>query len=178
MVLDTRFPSDKDPVTAGTPKTVTGSTSGRTDGAPQAWAELLQEALQTPQAERFAEVVQRLRQMLPGDGGIAALWAMLGDVADGRRRLAALVLGYHRAWLASRSRLRGMVALATSEADPQVARAMVWTLRQQDEVAPFLAHRDEGVAREAALGVPLNRHCVAAVVRALLLDLHPQLGGL
>jgi hypothetical protein len=161
MVLDTRFPDappELDRELAIPP-------------APEPAAsldELLANAAASTRAAEHAELVQQLRQTIPGARGIELLWSILTASGDPRRRLAAQMLGHHREWLTSRSRVRSMVALAEQEQDPLVGCAMVWALRHQDAAAGFLVHAVPAMAREAALGVALNQRSLPALLDALL----------
>ncbi len=176
MVLDIRFLRDP---AGGRPKAPAAAAAalpgaGHPQADPAVWSTLLQQAVVAPRAAQFAELVQQLRLMLPNEAGIEALWGILSDAADPRRHLAALVLGYHRSWLASRSRVRRMASLAKGEPKVQLRRTMVWCLRQQDEVVAFLGDSAAGVAGEAALGLTLNRRSLPAVAEVLLLESEPR----
>ena len=128
--------------------------------------ELLQAAASSRPGEQ-ARAVEELRLLVPSPAGLERLFEIAEDLADGRRLPAIQMLGYHRAWLASSKSMRQMVGLARKEQVPAVAQALVWSLRQCDETAEFLAHADCEVAREAALGVPISRQTLASILAAV-----------
>ena len=130
--------------------------------------EMLNQAAHASTAREQARVVEQLRQIIPSAAGEETLWTILAAAGDSRRLVAAQMLGYHRQWLSSRSRLRQMADLARGEQDRAVARALVWGLRQRSEIGEFLTHSCPHVAREAALGLPLNRQTLPLLLHALL----------
>lgn len=113
-----------------------------------------------------ARAVEQLRQLVPTPEGQEAIWEILGLAGDPRRLAAAQLLGYHRQWLSSPSGIRRVLAQAREEEDPAVRGALVWCLRQAEEVQEFLHHPDSRVAREATLGLPLGRKTLASLVQA------------
>jgi hypothetical protein len=135
--------------------------------------DLLDQASAAPSARDQARLARQLREIIPSASGMGSLWSIVSAPGDARRLLAVQVLGHHRDWLTSRSRVRDLVALAASEADPQVGAALVWCLRHQDAIAQLLSHADSGVAREAALGLSVNQRTVPALLDALLVVPRP-----
>lgn len=122
-----------------------------------------------------ARAVEQLRQLVPTPEGQEAVWEILAQPGDPRRLVAAQVLGYHRQWLSSPSGIRRVLAQARQEADLAVQGALVWCLRQAEEVQEFLLHPDGRIAREAALGLPLGRKTLASLVRAFRAGRQPDL---
>ncbi|MEW6754798.1 MAG: hypothetical protein AB1505_28030 [Candidatus Latescibacterota bacterium] len=129
---------------------------------------LLEAAACAPEPRDQVRATEQLRLLIPSDAGTELLWRIVRTPGDPRRLLAAQVLGYHRQWLASRSRLRQAVEAARQEADAAVAGALVWGLRQRTEAAEFLLSPVRTVAREAALGLPVNRQTLPYLLRAFL----------
>jgi hypothetical protein len=127
---------------------------------------LLGQVIQQGNPAAQARAVEQLRQLVPTPEGLEALWGILAQPGDPRRLPAAQLLGYHRQWLSSPSGIRRVLAQAREEADPAVQGALVWCLRQAEEVQEFLRHPDGRIAREAALGLPLGRKTLASLVRA------------
>jgi hypothetical protein len=136
---------------------------------------LLGEVIQQGNPAGQARAVEQLRQLVPTPEGQEAIWEILGQAADPRRLAAAQLLGYHRQWLSSPSGIRRVLAQAREEEDPAVRVALVWCLRQAEEVQEFLLHPDHRVAREAALGLPLGRKTLASLVRAFKAGSHQDL---
>ena len=122
---------------------------------------------------RVAAVAQ-LRALVPGDDGVAILCRVVETVDDPRRVTAVQILGHHHHWLSSKPNLERAVAWLRLEQDPEVATAMAWGLRHRDVLAEFLLHPTPGVAREAALGLPVTGTTLPALVRALLLGRSPE----
>ncbi|MEE3258609.1 MAG: hypothetical protein VX293_05330 [Candidatus Latescibacterota bacterium] len=114
-----------------------------------------------------ARAIGQLRLLVPSATGLERLLEIVEDPKDGRRLPAIQMLGYHRPWLASAKAMRRMVGLTHKERDPDLAAALVWTLRQCDEAAEFLVREERAVAREAALGTPISRQTLAAITAAL-----------
>ena len=71
--------------------------------------------------------------------------------------------------MSTKPNLERAVAWLRLEHDPEVATAMAWSLRHKEVVAEFLLHPMPGVAREAALGLPVTATTIPSLVRALLL---------
>ena len=130
--------------------------------------ELLHQAACGKSPQERIRAVEQLRQLVPAPTGVDLLWDILAVDGDPRRVVAARMLGYHRRWLSSQSGLRRLLALLRREGDTQVGVGLVWCLRQRNEIQEFLLHEDDHVAREAALGLPLNRHTLNALLKALL----------
>ena len=128
--------------------------------------ELLQAATSARPGEQ-ARAVEELRLLVPSPAGLQRLLDIAEDRADHRRLPAIQMLGYHRSWLASAKAMRRVVGLARNEPDPDVVVALVWSLRQCDEAAEFLAHKECAVAREAALGVPISRQTLVPITAVL-----------
>lgn len=127
---------------------------------------LLAQVIQQGDPANQARAVEQLRQLVPTPEGQEAIWGILAQPGDPRRLAAAQLLGYHRQWLSSPSGIRRVLSQAREEADPAVQGALVWCLRQAEEVQEFLLHADGRIAREAALGLPLGRKTLASLVRA------------
>lgn len=146
--------------------------------APSATADLgvlLGQVVQPGEPAAQARAVEQLRQLMPTPEGQETIWGILGQAADPRRLAAAQLLGYHRQWLSSPSGIRRVLAQAREEQDPAVQGALVWSLRQAEEVQEFLLHPNSPVAREAVLGLPLGRKTLASLVRAFKAGLVPDL---
>lgn len=130
--------------------------------------QLLERAVGAVSPVEQARAVEQLRQVIPGAEGMEHLFAVVGAADDPSQRLvAAQVLGFHRQWLSSRSRVKQIVQFARAATDEAVAGALVWALRQRSEVCEFLADRRASVAIEAALGVPANRQTLPLLLDAL-----------
>ena len=127
---------------------------------------------ESPQA-RAASVAQ-LRSLVPGDDGVELLCQVVETVGDPRRNTAVQVLGHHRQWLSSKPNLERAVAWLRLELDPEVATSLAWCLRHQDVLGEFLLHPTPGVAREAALGLPVTARTLPALVRVLLMGRSPE----
>jgi len=122
-----------------------------------------------------ARALAQLRQLIPSAAGMARLCEILEAEGDPRRLVAAQMIGYHRPWLSSRARVRRILALARRERDGAVASALVWCLRQRDEIGEFLLSERADVAREAALGLPLHRPTLSHLLKALLAGPRPEI---
>ena len=166
MVMDIRFLDPAEPEDTEPPEQQNARAGDDLE-------EMLDQAARAATAWEQARVVEQLRQIIPSAEGEEILWAILTAEDDSRRLVAAQMLGYHRQWLSSRSRLRQMTDLARGERDGPVARALVWGLRQRSEIGEFLTHPCQAVAREAALGLPLNRQILPLLLRALLAHSEP-----
>jgi|APSaa5957512622_1039677.scaffolds.fasta_scaffold24115_2 hypothetical protein len=136
-------------------------------------AELIQQVA-TGDAQVRAQAAAELRALVPGHDGIELLFDLAGPSDDPRRLPAIQALGHHRHWLSSRSRVETILRLARDERDPEVAAALVWTLRQREELREFLLHPMHPVSREAALGVPLADSTIEGIVHALLVGRAPD----
>lgn len=121
-----------------------------------------------------ARAVARLRKLVPTEAGYEGLCRIVEDPADPRRLVAIQVLGFHRQWLLSRSAVQRVMGWARGEADAEAARSLVWVLRQREEVQEFLRHRSAAVAREAALGLPVNPETIESLLDALLGRVEPE----
>ena len=167
MVLDMRF---LDPIEPAPEKNLP-----KTSAAPAApvvsvdFEPLLEEAARAASPAARASALASLRQLVPSAAGSERLWQIACDPADGRRLVAVQMLGFHRDWLTSGSLSRRIAAWITNEGEAVVARAMVWCLRTHESVAAFLLHDDDGLALEAALGLPLGRRTLGTVAEALRL---------
>lgn len=130
--------------------------------------QLLERAAGAASPVEQARAVEQLRQVIPGAEGMEYLFAVLGTADDPVRRLvAAQILGFHRQWLSSRSRVKQLVQFARQATDEAMAGALVWALRQRTEACEFLADPRPSVAIEAALGVPANRQTLPLLLDAL-----------
>ena len=121
-----------------------------------------------------ARAVACLRKLVPTEAGYEGLCRIVEDPADPRRLVAIQVLGFHRQWLLNRSAVHRVLGWARGEADAEAARALAWVLRQRQEVQEFLRHRSAAVAREAALGLPVNPETVESLLDALLGGAEPE----
>ena len=128
---------------------------------------LVQAACGATSRERI-RAVEQLRQVVPAPTGMDVLWGILDMDGDPRRLVAARMLGYHRRWLSSQSSLNRLLDLLRRERDPGVGVGLAWCLRQRNEIQEFLLHEDDHVAREAALGLPVNRNTMGSLLQALL----------
>jgi hypothetical protein len=68
-----------------------------------------------------------------------------------------------------------LLTWARQERDPEVGAAMVWGLRNRDAIQEFLLHPIAPMAREAALGLPVNDNTVYFLVQALLVGRAPDI---
>jgi len=128
----------------------------------------------TGDAEVRARSATQLRALVPGSDGIELLFDLASRDGDPRRLPAIQVLGHHRQWLSTRTRVETILKLARAERDPEISAALVWTLRQREELREFLLHTMHTVAREAALGVPVSNSTVEAIVHAMLVGRAPD----
>ncbi|MBI2506413.1 MAG: hypothetical protein HYW07_24620 [Candidatus Latescibacteria bacterium] len=167
MVLDVRrfFPADQ----LALPPAQTATASASED-----LGSLLARVIQKGNPAAQARAVEQLRQLVPTPEGQEAIWEIICQAADPRRLAAAQVLGYHRQWLSSPSAIRRVLVQAREEEDPAVRGALVWCLRQAEEVQEFLLHPDSRIAREAALGLPLGKKTLASLVRAFKVGRQPD----
>ena len=140
-------------------------------------ADLIQQVA-TGDAETRARAAAELRALVPGSEGIELLFYLAARLEDPRRLPAVQALGHHRQWLSSRTRVEAILRLARDERDPEVAAALVWTLRQREELREFLLHTMHPVSREAALGVPLSESTIEGIVHALLVGRAPDVDAI
>ncbi|MFC1526023.1 hypothetical protein ACFL6X_04335 [Candidatus Latescibacterota bacterium] len=136
--------------------------------------ELLTIAVEAEQTETRVEVVAQLRALVPSPEGVELLGNIVEPLDDPRRLLAAQMLGHHRQWLAQKSGSERLLRWARAERDPEVGAALVWGLRNRDAIQEFLLHPMAPMAREAALGLPVNDHTVYFLVQALLVGRAPD----
>tara|TARA_B100001250_G_scaffold14296_1_gene12501 strand:+ start:12369 stop:13439 length:1071 start_codon:yes stop_codon:yes gene_type:complete len=138
--------------------------------------QLLKEYLGSNNLESLSVALLKIRQSVPTKAGIEVLYKIAADSHDSRQLLAAQILGYHRAWLTVSNGLHRHLELSrNTEFDPTVKKALVWGLRQREEISEFLEHPSETVAREAALGVPLGRRTIFPVLEFIRKSLSPEL---
>jgi len=144
--------------------------------------ELVRRAAGVDDPTAAAAAVARLRELVPSLEGVALLADLIEGAADiddpaghAARVVAAQVLGHHRQWLSQRSGVERLLAWARAEADPEVGAALVWGLRNRDVVQEFLLHPIAGMAREAAMGVPVNERTLDALVHALVVGRSPDI---
>jgi len=137
--------------------------------------ELLTRAAEGDDAADRAEAVACLRSLVPSPEGVERLGDILESADDSRRVVAAQVLGHHRQWLAQTSGLARLVGWARAERDPEVGAALVWGLRNRDAAQEFLLHPILGMAREAAMGVPVAESTIEALVQALVVGRSPDI---
>ena len=162
MVLDIRylrFPDGEDALQDEALPTI---------AADDSLEQLLERAVRGSTPKEQARAVEQLRQIIPNPEGVELLWEILASEGDPRRLLAAQLLGHQRQWLSERFRLKQLLDLARRERDAAVGSALVWCLRQRDEICVFLRHQTESVAREAALGLPVNGKTLPHLLKALL----------
>jgi len=136
--------------------------------------EWLYECVEASDFAAQARALLQLRLSVPSEEGIELLRAIVADVADVRRLLAAQMLGHHRIWLATAAGVRRQVVLAREEEDSVVAAALVWGLHQCDEAAEFIGHADSQVAREAVLATPISRRTLSPILAALRAENRPE----
>ena len=129
--------------------------------------ELLDAASVGEVADRAVAIAQ-LRVLVPSQVGTARLCDIVEDTGDQRRLLAVQMLGYHRSWMVSKSVMERILRSMRDEKDLEVSRALVWALRGKQAVAEFLSHEMLGVAREAALGLPINEATAPILVSTLM----------
>ena len=165
MVLDIRHLHSGDPAAAGPGPQPLPQAGGKTDDP---GLEAMVSAASAGDPAERARAVSRLRMLVPTEAGFESLCRIAEDPADPRRLVAIQVLGFHRQWLLSRSAVQRVLGWARGEADPEAARSLVWVLRQREEVREFLRHRSAAVAREAALGLPVNPETIESLLDALL----------
>ena len=112
--------------------------------------------------------MEQLRALVPSREGIDFLCALIDNASDPRRLTAARLLGFHRSWLSTQSGVELLTGWVRKETDSEVGCALVGALRGKTEVREFLHHRITGIAREAALGLPVGKETAPALVRAVL----------
>ena len=144
------------------------STPERSDLELETVETLLNQVVEAESVQEQAAAVARLRAVVPGVAGIHLLSAVVEDKNDPRRLVAAQALGYHRHWLAAKTGEEHLLDWARGEQDPEVGAALVWGLRNKEAVHEFLLHRSVGLAREAALGLPVSGNTLSALVTAVL----------
>ena len=135
--------------------------------------QLLEEAASSDLAAR-ARAVEQLRLLVPSASGMDLLWQIAADPQDRRRLEALQVLGFHRSWISSRTRLRRAVELLEEETDADVATTLAWCLRQRPEVGRFLNHRHAATAVEAAIGLSLNAATIDRCLGVILGSANPD----
>ena len=165
MVLDIRHLGDGDPGD-GKPGPPPAPQAG--DGSGDSDLEALVGSASCGDPAERARAVARLRKLVPTEAGFEELCRIVEGSTDGRRQVAIQVLGFHRQWLLSRSAVQRVQGWARGEGAPEAARSLVWVLRQRQEVQEFLGHRSTPVAREAALGLPVNPETIESLLDALL----------
>ncbi len=179
MVLDTRKLKKSAGVSAESEAPESGASGEAGASAPPATDELKLEALieQASNAEHMrdrAEAVASLRTLVPGSSGIDLLCGIVESEGDSRRLIAAQMLGYHRQWLSGHASVERVARWAHAERDPEVGAALVWILRGRDAVQSFLLHGMIGMAREAALGLPVKANTLPEMIRALFVGRSPD----
>jgi len=122
-----------------------------------------------------AEAVARLRSLVPSPEGVELLADIIESENDERRVVAAQVLGHHRQWLAHRSGAERLLGWARAERDPEVGAALVWGMRNRDTAREFLLHPVAGMAREAAMGLPVNERTIDALVHTMMVGRSPEI---
>ena len=139
--------------------------------------QLLKEYLESNNLDSLSVALLKVRQSVPTKTGIEVLYKIAASSHDSRQLLAAQILGYHRDWLTVSNGLRRHLELSrNTKFDSMVTKALVWGLRQREEISEFLEHSSKTVAREAALGVPLGRRTIFPVLELIRKSLSPELG--
>ncbi len=141
---------------------------------PVALEDLLDVVVDGESLQVRAAAAAQLRSLVPADEGVELLCRVVETLDDPRRNTAAQILGHHRQWLGSKPGLERAVAWLRLELDPEVATSMAWALRHKDVLVEFLLHPAAGVAREAALGLPVTAKTLPALVRVLLMGRSPD----
>ncbi|MEE3232846.1 MAG: hypothetical protein VX294_01655 [Candidatus Latescibacterota bacterium] len=138
--------------------------------------QLLREHSESSNLKELSVALLKIRQTIPTKTGIEELYKIAANSHDSRQLLAAQILGYHRDWLTVSNGLRRHLDLSRKmEFDSTVTTALVWGLRQREEISEFLEHPSETVAREAALGIPLGRRTIFSVLDTVRKSLYPEL---
>ena len=122
-----------------------------------------------------ARLITQLRLCVPSDEGVSLLRDMVSSAGGARALIAAQVLGHHRPWLSTAAGVRQHLALAHESEALAVVAALVWGLRQRDEVAEFIVHTDYAVAREAALATPVSRRTLSPILAGLRAGIRPEM---
>lgn len=139
------------------------------DGGPDGDLEtLLNQVVEAESLQEQATAVAQLRSVVPSVAGIRLLSEVVENRTDSRRLVAAQTLGFHRHWLAIKTGEEQLLSWVRGESDPVVGVALVWGLRNREAVQEFLLHRDSGLARESALGLPMSEYTLPALVTAVL----------
>ena len=126
--------------------------------------DLLTAAAQGESLGQRARAVEHLRHLVLGISGFKLLWSVLEQPGDPRRLVAAQVIGYHRRLISSAPVMERLLRTIRLEANTWVAAALVWGLRQKDEIQEFLFGDQPKVAREAALGLPVSHATLESLV--------------
>lgn len=139
--------------------------------------QLLKEYLGSNNLDTLSVALLKIRQTVPTKTGSEVLYKIAANSDDSRQLLAAQILGYHRDWLTVSNGLRRHLELSrNTKFDSMVTKALVWGLRQREEISEFLEHPSETVAREAALGIPLGRRTILPVLELIRKSVSPELG--
>ena len=165
MVLDIRQQGPQPERKTKAPQAVSATPAKAQDNLEN----LLGQALGGVSLAEQARAVEQLRQIVPSAEGLEILWNIIETENDPRRLVAAQVLGYHRSWRSSRSKLKRLLDRLRQERDPGVVTMLVWCLRQRDEIQEFLQHNHVRAAREAAVGLPLNSSTLPGLLQVLSL---------
>ena len=155
MVLDIRQEDEPQP-----------TISEEVESTPQL-EDLLTAAAAAETLAQRARAVEQLRHLVPGSTGTKLLWSVMEQPGNPRRLVAAQLLGYHRRWISSAPAIERLLRMIRSEPDTEVAGALVWGLRQKDEIQEFLFRDQPTVAREAALGLPINSATIGSLISYL-----------
>jgi hypothetical protein len=175
MVMDIRHLRGNDDEPCDGPADAHAAVVGAAQPAEEVDLVQLVTQLAAGQDHEQARAAEDLRVLVPSDEGIEQLCAIVEDAADERRVPALHVLGFHREWLSSRSQRERVLVWLRVEEDPEAARAMIWMLRGREVLQEFLLHPMPGVAREAALGVPVTEATLEALLDALLVGRGPDI---
>ena len=126
---------------------------------------LLNEYSQAGSLCDLSKALFNIRQSVPAAQGFEVLYKIAANPHDSRQLLAAQILGYHREWLTVSNGLHRHLELArNTKLNLKVIRALVWGLRQREEILEFVEHPSDIVAREAVLGVPLARRTISTIL--------------
>lgn len=186
MVMDIRNLRDDDgkpkrrPVEAETPTAkVPAAKIAPVEAAPVQSTQVALDDLLTLLAEgegtEQVRAAEQLRVLVPSEEGIERLCAIVEDAGDSRRVPALQVLGHHRQWLGKASQLERVLVWVRVEEDPEAATAIAWMLRGREVLQELLLHPVAGVSREAAIGLPVGKATLAALLDALLVGRGPDI---
>ena len=176
MVLDVRHLNKEKKVSLGKPLAASGivelpleigaSPVTEDTGFVVGLEALIDRATSAVLAERLG-AVEELRQLVPNQNGIDLLWQIVGTGDQRRRLVAAQLLAYHSHRLNATSTQKKLIDRLDIEQDPQILQALVRAVGPHHCVQHFLLAHNEGLAKETALAIPLNRKTLETIVQAL-----------